>query len=88
MNYQEAKEIYQNNSDKIFTTQLVEFYKKKNYRGKALVMAVAKDVEKVREYSLGDFPENVLYKCFLSELFVWEESEEGHDYWEERNLEL
>lgn len=88
MNYQEAKEIYQNNSSSIFATQLAEFYKNKNYRGKALVMAVAKDIQKVRKYSLRDFSENDLYKYFLSQLFLWEESEEGHEYWEERDLEL
>lgn len=88
MNYQEAKEIYQSNSSSIFSTQLVEFYKNKNYRGKALVMAVAKDIEKVRKHALKDFSENVLCKYFLAQLFLWEESEEGHDYWEERDLEL
>jgi len=87
MNYQEAKEIYQNDSAKTFGEQLVEFYKNKNYRGKALVMAVAKDVEKVRKYSMEHFSENDLCKYSLPELFLWEESEEGYDYWGERNLE-
>jgi len=88
MNYQEAKEIYQNDSAKTFGEQLVEFYKNKNYRGKALVMAVAKDIQKVREHASVVFLENQLCELPLPCLFVWAESEEGHDYWEERDLEL
>lgn len=88
MNYQEAKEIYQNNYTKTFAKQLVEFYKNKNYRGKALVMAVTKDIEKVRKYFYEEFSTNSLYNYSLAEMFLWEESEEGHDYWEERDLEL
>lgn len=83
MNYQEAKEIYQNNSTKTFARQLAAFYKNKGYRGRALVIAVAKDLEKVRKYS-ELFPDD----SHLVEMFAWGASEEGHKYWMERNLEI
>lgn len=83
MNYQEAKEIYQNNSAKTFARQLAKFYKNKGYRGRALVIAVAKDLEKVRKYS-----ELFPYDFSLVEMFVWESSEDGDKYWRKRNLEI
>ena len=69
---------------KLCKKQLMKYYKDQGFTGSRLNYRVRKDMQKVVNYFGKD--KTIPDYSPLSELFFWEETTEGFDYWFDRNI--